>query len=192
MLPNDAYVSFDVHLMCSNCSWTIAFMINHSQVLHLFNKQRHHRYVPHRSVHYGCMPWPMFDIKPMSIIVCQLAVTIETNLSLLNKTTVSIVVEHLWNDRHVTEKIVVNMNITRTDQITWTLLFCLDAAMSSVIQTDTCLASWQSNDGQVIHLIVQSMHDNISYCLVWIEHWLWLMMNFLMVDLFIYSIEFSI
>lgn len=47
----------------------------------------------------------------------------------------------------------------------------LDTLPSSVIQTDTCRASWQSDDAKTIYLIAQSIFSNSSYCLVCISAW---------------------
>ncbi|UJR22541.1 hypothetical protein I4U23_025590 [Adineta vaga] len=40
-----------------------------------------------------------------------------------------------------------------------------DIGQRSIIQTDTCLASWQSDDSFITYLIVQSSYSNASYCL---------------------------
>ncbi|CAF1046948.1 unnamed protein product [Adineta ricciae] len=40
-----------------------------------------------------------------------------------------------------------------------------DLGEKSIIQIDTCLASWQSDDSLLTHLIVQSSFSNASYCL---------------------------
>lgn len=42
----------------------------------------------------------------------------------------------------------------------------LDPQYRSLTQTDTCLASWQSDDYSTIYLIAQSIYSNSSYCLV--------------------------
>jgi len=42
----------------------------------------------------------------------------------------------------------------------------LDPEYRSLTQTDTCLASWQSDDFSTIYLIAQSIYSNGSYCLV--------------------------
>jgi len=42
----------------------------------------------------------------------------------------------------------------------------LDVKQRSIIQTDTCIASWRSDDLLTTYLIAQSRHLNASYCLV--------------------------
>jgi len=42
----------------------------------------------------------------------------------------------------------------------------LDPEHHSLTQTDTCLASWQSDDFSTVYLIAQSIYSNASYCLV--------------------------
>jgi len=42
----------------------------------------------------------------------------------------------------------------------------IDSDSRSLIQTDTCLASWQSTDPLIIYILGQSIYSNASYCLV--------------------------
>jgi hypothetical protein len=47
--------------------------------------------------------------------------------------------------------------------------FCkynLDIEQQSIIQIDTCIASWRSDDLLTTYLIAQSRYSNASYCLV--------------------------
>jgi hypothetical protein len=43
----------------------------------------------------------------------------------------------------------------------------LDIEQQSIIQMDTCLASWRSDDRLTTYLIAQSSYSNASYCLVY-------------------------
>lgn len=42
----------------------------------------------------------------------------------------------------------------------------IDSDSRSLIQTDTCLASWQSTNPLIIYILGQSIYSNASYCLV--------------------------
>lgn len=71
------------------------------------------------------------------------------------------------------------------------IVWNLDSEHRSVIQSETCLASWQSDDRLTTYLLVQSSQSNASYCLVQCIDSLYLSVVFCLSRVFKWPIQSS-
>ena len=70
------------------------------------------------------------------------------------------------SDTHRGKSSLISLGCARQDKLSIAHENRLDGEHRSIVQNDTCLASWQSDNASITYFLAQSAYSNASYCLV--------------------------